>query len=268
MVITYAEEIRRALGPDRPVRVLTSTGSTNEDALAWAGEAESAPEGACVVTDQQLQGRGRWGRSWTSAPGKALMFSLVLRPTEMPADRLGLLTSAMGVACAEAIGDVTSLAPTIKWPNDVNIRSRKVAGILFESQFTGHQVAVVVAGVGVNTHWSLSEIPEELRDRATSLAVERDDPPPRGELLGAILDRFDALYLGIRDGSGVAALIARADEMSDLKGRPVEVTWPDGRVAGGVAGGLATSGGLNVQIEGQNQVVDVGEVTKVRSATT
>ena len=266
MSIPYDEEIRRAIGPDRQLRVLTSTGSTNEDALRWAGDESPAPDGSCVVADQQVAGRGRWGRSWESAPGRALMFSVILRPSGMPVQRLGLLTSAMGVACAEAIGDLTGLAPTLKWPNDVNIRSRKVAGILFETQFTGQQVAVVVAGVGVNTHWSLVEIPADLRERATSLAVETDGPPGRGALLAAILQRFEPWYLGVTEGSGADAVCARADELSGLKGQQVEVTWPDGRTARGVARGLDATGGLNVQIDDVDQVVDVGEVTRVRSA--
>ncbi len=266
MPSAYESELRRTLGPGRPIRVLASTGSTNVDALAWASEPEPAPEGACVLADEQVAGRGRWGRAWESTPGKALMFSLILRPQGLALEHLGLLTSAMGVACAEAIGDVTSLAPTLKWPNDVNINSRKVAGILFETQLTGQQVDVAVAGVGVNTHWAAAEMPEQIRDRATSLAIELDDPPTRGDLLAAILSWFEPLYEGVRRGSGVAALMARADELSDLKARSVEVVGPDGHVVRGIAVGLHPSGGLEVQIDGAVQVVDVGEVTRIRSA--
>lgn len=266
MPISYSEELRRALGPDRPLRVLASTPSTNDEAMTWASEGNPAPEGACVVADEQLAGRGRWGRAWESSPGKALMFSLILRPTELPPERLGLLTSALGIACAEGIADVTSLAPSLKWPNDVDIRGRKVAGVLFESRLTGHQVDVVVAGVGVNTHWALAEIPEAIRDRATSLAVELDDPPMRGELMAAILERFEPLYAGVRDGSAIEPLMARFDGLSDVRGEAVEVTWPDGRSARAVAGGLSSAGGLNVVIDGRSEVVDVGEVARIRSA--
>lgn len=262
----YEDEIRRALGPSRPFRLLASTASTNDDVMGWASDDDAAPEGACVIADQQMSGRGRWGRSWSSAPGKALMFSLVLRPSEMPAERLGLLTSAMGVACAEAIAAVTSLAPAVKWPNDVEIRGRKVAGILFESRLTGHRPEVVVAGVGVNTHWALDEIPEEIRETATSLAVEEAVPPGRGELLAEILERFESLYTGVRDGSGIAPLMGRFDALSDIRGGTITVTWPDGRVAHAVAGGLSSTGGLNVIIDGAPHVVDVGEVARVRRA--
>lgn len=263
----YEDELRKGLGPGRPHRVLASTGSTNEVALAWAAEgAKSAPDGSLVVADEQTEGRGRWGRSWASSPGKALMFSLVLRPKGLAPQRLGLLTAVMGVACAEAIGDLGPLAPTMKWPNDVSIRGRKVVGILFETQLLGSEVGVAVAGVGVNTHWSLEEIPDELQESATSLAVELEEPPGRGEVLAAILDRFEPLYRGVVDGAGVDALLRRADELSELKGEPVEVTWRDGRVARGTAGSITATGALEVEIDGSVQEVDVAEVTRVRNA--
>ena len=226
----------------------------------------SAPDGSVVVADEQTEGRGRWGRSWASSPSKALMFSLILRPAGLAPQRLGLLTAAMGVACAQAVGDLGPLAPTIKWPNDVNIRGRKAAGILFETQLLGAEVGVAVAGIGVNTHWSLDEIPDDLRDRATSLAIELEEPPGRGEVLAAILDRFEPLYRGVVDGSGIDALLRRADELSELKGEVVEVTWTDGRVARGVAGSITASGALEVEIDGAVQEVDVAEVTRVRNA--
>lgn len=261
----YEEELRKGLGPGRPHKVLARTGSTNEVALAWATEgAGSAPDGALVIADEQTEGRGRWGRSWASTPGKALMFSLILRPQGLAPQRLGLLTAAMGVACAEAIGDLGPLAPTIKWPNDVDIRARKVAGILFETQLLGSEAGVAVAGVGVNTHWALEEIPPEIRDRATSLAIELEEAPGRGEVLAAILARFEPLYRGVVGGTGVGALLRRADELSELKGEPVEVTWTDGRVARGVAGSVTAAGALEVEIDGAVQEVDVAEVTRVR----
>lgn len=266
MTAGYQEELRRALGPDRPVRFLATTTSTNSDALAWASGPDAAPSGAVVVADGQTAGRGRWGRHWESAPGKALLFSLVLRPSSMPLERLGLLTSAMGVACADAIGDLASLAPSLKWPNDVSIRSRKVAGILFETQMTGDRAETVIAGVGVNTHWSLDEIPEDLRARATSLAIETGEPPGRGALLDAILKRFEPLYEALCDGLSIDDVIRRADELSELRGAPVDVTWPDGRVQRAVAGGIAPSGGLQVSVDGEKQVVDIAEVTMIREA--
>ena len=263
---TYEEELRRALGPRRPVRVLTSTDSTNQVAMAWANDpASPAPDGAVVVTDEQTAGRGRWGRSWESSPGKALMFSLVIRPSSLPPERLGLLTAAMGISCIDAIGSLAPLAPTLKWPNDVNIRHRKVAGVLFETQFTAWKVGAVIAGVGVNTHWSLDEIPTELRDRATSLAVEMDEPPLRGELLAAILERFEESYRGIASGAGIAQLLSRADELSELKDERVDVVWQDGRRTQGVARSLTESGSLQVEIDGLVQEIDVAEVTRIRS---
>lgn len=266
MSIGYEEELRRALGPGREVRFLARTSSSNEAALAWANDPiDAAPDGALVVADEQTAGRGRWGRTWESSPGRALMFSLILRPPGLQPDRMGLLTAAMGLACAQAIGELGPLAPVLKWPNDVDIRGRKVAGILFETQLMGPKVGGVVAGVGVNTHWSLDEIPEELRERATSLAIEMDEPPGRAELLASILDAFAPLYRGILDGSGVGPLLERVDEISELKGQPVDVTWHDGRRATGIAGSVTPRGSLAVEIEGEVQEIDVAEVTRIRT---
>ena len=266
MSIDYEEGLRRALGPARYVRYLARAGSTNEIALSWANDPSlTAPHGAVVVADEQTSGRGRWGRVWESSAGRSLMFSLIMRPAGLPPARMGLLTAAMGIACDDAIGDLGPLAPTLKWPNDVNIRARKVAGILFENQLLGSEVGVVVAGVGVNTHWSLQEIPEDLRDRATSLAIEMDEPPGRAELLASILDHFEPLYSGVVDGTGIDGLLQRFDELSDLKDQRVDVTWPDGRSAPGVGGSLSGSGSLQVVIDGRIREVDVAEVTRIRA---
>lgn len=263
---TYEDELRRALGPGRSARVLGTTGSTNEVALDWAVEPrDPAPHGAVVVADEQTAGRGRWGRGWESSPGKALMFSVVLRPQGLSPNRLGLLTAAMGVAVIDAVASLSPLAPTLKWPNDVNVRGRKLAGVLFETQLIVDRVGVVVAGVGVNTHWTLDEIPEEIRERATSLGIETESPPLRGELLAAILEAFDVRYLGILDGSGIAALLERADELSELKGELVDVVWHDRRVVQGRAGSLTATGALEVEIDGRMTEVDVAEVTRIRS---
>src|SRR5918996_4001047 len=96
-----------------PVRYVEETGSTNSDALEWA--AEGAPEGALVVAEYQTAGHGRWGRSWESPPGSALLFSLILRPGP---DTIGLLTTLAGVSCAAGIDAATGLEPGLKWPND------------------------------------------------------------------------------------------------------------------------------------------------------
>ncbi|MFP5351825.1 MAG: biotin--[acetyl-CoA-carboxylase] ligase, partial [Actinomycetota bacterium] len=103
---TVEESLGGAFGS--PLRFCEEIGSTNTEALAWAKQ--GAPEGALVVTNHQTQGRGRWGRSWSSAPGKLLQFSLVLRPAMEPG-HLGLVTTALGVACAQAIEALCGLDP-------------------------------------------------------------------------------------------------------------------------------------------------------------
>src|SRR5680860_1413471 len=115
----------------RPLRFFEEIESTNSEALEWAEE--GAPEGAAVVADHQSAGRGRLGRTWLSEPGAVLPLSVVLRP-RLPPDRFGLLSAAAGVATAEAIAEVSGLSCRLKWPNDVTISGRQVAGILHESR--------------------------------------------------------------------------------------------------------------------------------------
>ncbi|MDQ3940065.1 MAG: biotin--[acetyl-CoA-carboxylase] ligase, partial [Actinomycetota bacterium] len=118
----------------RPLRYHESIDSTNRDALEWA--AAGAPEGAVVTTDHQTAGRGRWGRSWSSTPGRLLQLSVILRPG-LPVTDAGVVTTAVGLACAESVDELTGVPAQIKWPNDVTVGGRKLAGILVESVVTG-----------------------------------------------------------------------------------------------------------------------------------
>lgn len=243
-----------------PLRFFEEIGSTNTEALAWAKQ--GAPEGALVVTNHQTQGRGRWGRSWSSAPGKLLQFSLVLRPAMEPG-HLGLVTTALGVACAQAIGTLCDLEPTIKWPNDVRIDGRKVAGILVETELSGSSVEVVVAGMGINVGWTTDEIPDELRDSTTSLRLASGGAPPdRVELLAAVLGAFEGLYRGLPATAG--DLVVKAAARSDVLGRDVTVALATDETVSGRALGLSPLGELELETEGGIRVLSVGEIARLR----
>ena len=114
------------------VDVVASTGSTNADLLARAVAAPDAPEGQVLVAEEQTAGRGRLGRSWTSVPGASLTFSVLLRPAPVQAGRRGWLPLMTGVAVASAVRAVAGLDAVLKWPNDVLVGDRKLAGILAE----------------------------------------------------------------------------------------------------------------------------------------
>jgi BirA family transcriptional regulator, biotin operon repressor / biotin---[acetyl-CoA-carboxylase] ligase len=249
--------LRAALG-DRPFRFEEETGSTNSDALDWA--AEGAPEGAVVVAEQQTAGRGRWGRAWSSEPGRALMFSIVLRP-RIGLDRAGLITTALGVGCVEGIERATGLQTRLKWPNDVTSGGRKLAGILVESRVTAEGIEAAVGGVGLNVAYQQDEFPEEIARRATSIAIESGAGASRPGILGAILDSFATVY----PVSDEQTLLQRATELSDVLGRTVRIRFADGRSLEGRALRLVPGGALEIDTGGRVITVESGEVETLRS---
>lgn len=255
---TIESALRGVLG--RPLRCFDEIGSTNTEALAWARE--GAPEGALVVTNHQTQGRGRWGRSWSSAPGQLLQFSLVLRP-EMAPGQLGLVTTALGVACAEAIERATGLEPTIKWPNDVRVDGRKVAGILAETELSGASVEVVIAGMGINVGWTEAEIPTEVRGTATSLRVATgDEAPSRATLLAEVLSAFEERYRGLPQSA--PSLVEAATARSDVLGREVSVALATDETVSGTAAGLSPLGELELETSDGLRTLSVGEIARLR----
>jgi BirA family biotin operon repressor/biotin-[acetyl-CoA-carboxylase] ligase len=146
---------------------------------------EDAPEGAVAVTEEQTEGRGRLGRSWHAPAGTSILCSLVLRPPVETA-RLPELTVVAGRAVAAAIADVTGLEPSVKFPNDVLVGGRKVAGILAEAS-----EGRVVLGIGVNVNQTEIELPAETAAPPSSLRIETGRPVPRAPLLAAILLRLE-----------------------------------------------------------------------------
>jgi BirA family biotin operon repressor/biotin-[acetyl-CoA-carboxylase] ligase len=149
---------------------------------------EDAPEGAVAVADEQTGGRGRLGRAWVAPPGSSVLASIALRP-DVPTARLAELSVVAGRACAAAIAELTGLEPTVKWPNDVLIQGRKVAGILAEAR-----EGRVVLGVGVNVAQREGELPERAEHPATSLLLETGTVVARAELLAAVLDHLEREY--------------------------------------------------------------------------
>jgi BirA family transcriptional regulator, biotin operon repressor / biotin---[acetyl-CoA-carboxylase] ligase len=149
---------------------------------------EDDPEGAVAVADEQTEGRGRLGRSWHAPAGTSVLLSVLLRPQLEPA-RLPELSLVAGGAVAEAIAEVTGIEPAIKFPNDVLVGGRKVAGILAESS-----EGRVVLGIGVNVNQSAAELPDGARIEPTSLRIETGEPIDRAELLAAILLRLERAY--------------------------------------------------------------------------
>jgi BirA family transcriptional regulator, biotin operon repressor / biotin---[acetyl-CoA-carboxylase] ligase len=146
------------------------------------------PEGAVAVAEEQTEGRGRLGRTWHAPARTSVLVSVLLRP-EIEPSRLPELSLVAGGAVAEAIADVTGVDPAIKFPNDVLVGGRKVAGILAESS-----EGRVVLGVGVNANQTTDELPGDAQTQPTSLRVELGEPVDRATLLAAILLRLERAY--------------------------------------------------------------------------
>lgn len=251
-----------------PVRYFDSIGSTNTEALDWASS--GAPEGALVITDHQTGGRGRWGRSWFSLPGKLLQFSLILRP-DLALDRHGLLTGGLGVACAEAIAATTGLPAQIKWPNDVVIDARKIVGMLVETQTMGAAISAAVCGIGVNVSLHRADLPDDIAGRASSIAIEMEEvgygsPPARVELLGAILGRVEGLYPALVDPALHHEIVDAMTQRSVVLGSDVVIKRADGAVVEGRAQRFDETGGLVLETTAGPSTQHLGEIEQLRPA--
>lgn len=208
------------------------------------------PEGAIATTDHQTAGRGRLGRAWIEAPGTSALVSVLLRPP--PGRKASELSLVAAAAAALALEDVTGTAAQVKWPNDVLLAGRKVAGILAELRG-----GAVVLGIGVNVNQTEEQLPRDARVPPGSLraldGVERD----REGVLAAVLHRLDRLYAAWRD-VGLAAVHAELGERDYLRGRRVRTD------AGlGVATGIDDAGRLLVRTEGGTVAVASGEIDLV-----
>jgi BirA family biotin operon repressor/biotin-[acetyl-CoA-carboxylase] ligase len=204
-------------------------------------------EGAVAVCDVQTRGRGRLGRGWETPPGTAILCSILLvPPAERPPAELSLVA---GLAIAEAVEAELGLAVQLKWPNDVMVNRRKVAGVLAEAA-NGR----VVVGMGVNVNQTREQLPADAQTAPGSLYTTDGIQRPRAPLLAALLGRLERDYDQWREG-GLDALYEGVGARDFLRGRRVFV---DGQAGLGVA--IDRTGRLEVEIDGRRQFVESGEV--------
>jgi BirA family transcriptional regulator, biotin operon repressor / biotin---[acetyl-CoA-carboxylase] ligase len=209
--------------------------------------APDAPEGMVAVTEFQSAGRGRLGRGWNAPPGTSVHCSIALRPgSARPAPELTLVGA---LAAAEAIEEATDLSARLKWPNDVMLEGRKVAGVLGELRED-----LVVLGVGINVNQTGDQLPADARQPPGSLRSLTGRAHDRPELLGSLLLRLERAYDRWRDG-GLAALSGEIDARDFLRGREVSVDGIDGR-----AGGIDGSGRFVLDVAGERRFFESGEV--------
>jgi BirA family biotin operon repressor/biotin-[acetyl-CoA-carboxylase] ligase len=242
----------------RRVQWVESTGSTNDTAARLAES--GAEEGTIVVAEAQTAGRGRHGRVWFSPAGAGLYVSVIVRPgagmfsDEHPA---ALLTLTSGVAIAEAVRAVTGLPAHIKWPNDVLIGGRKLAGILTEAAVQAGALQFVIVGFGVNLQ--RAAYPPQLASRVTSIEAETSRPPDRAVILAAILATFGERYADLRAGRFDAILAAWRQLAVSMLNAHVEWDSPAG-VVRGRALDIDRHGALLVNVGGKIERVVAGEL--------
>ncbi|MFC4078056.1 biotin--[acetyl-CoA-carboxylase] ligase [Salinithrix halophila] len=224
------------------VRYKRSVDSTQPLAHDWAKE--GIEEGSLVITEEQIAGRGRMGRAWHSPPHSGIWMSLILRPP-IPLAQASQLTLLTSVAITRAIRKETGLNVTIKWPNDLLIDGKKTCGILTELRGEQDQVHYVVQGIGINVNVTDSVWPEELKEIATSLAIEAGRTFERPPLIASILGEIEALYEGYLN-HGFQPIRILWEEYAGMLGKTITARTAGGMVKG-IATGLAESGALLVE---------------------
>ncbi len=237
------------------LRIFRTIGSTNDVAAELAGA--GAAEGTLVLADAQTRGRGRRGRSWSAPPGASLSLSMVLRPPSPESTQL--LTLRLGIAAATALEELTGLPVGIKWPNDLELRGRKVAGILCEATAVRDRVVFVVAGIGLNLRPPDDGWPADIAARTTSIAEAMGSADASPVAAPVLVDRLVGHWLGAAARPAATLSpdeLAAFDARDTLRGEAIAV---DGRAAG-VARGLAPTGALRVLSDGAIAEVTTGTV--------
>jgi BirA family biotin operon repressor/biotin-[acetyl-CoA-carboxylase] ligase len=229
----YALKLERDLGLGEPITAVETTGSTNDDALA-------APpvHGALFVAEEQRAGRGRRGSRWLSKKGENLLFSVVLRRDIAP-EAASALSLAVGLALRDALAPRVDDPVLVKWPNDIVVHGRKLAGILMESRMEGKKLSALVAGVGLNV--GMIDPDPEIAETATSLALLGATDLERESLLVELLLQLERRVDEYKE-LGLSGMLPELRRYDALDGRQVRV----GEIEG-TASGIAADGALVVR---------------------
>jgi BirA family biotin operon repressor/biotin-[acetyl-CoA-carboxylase] ligase len=228
--------------------------STNSCAKALAGC--SAAEGTIVFAEQQTAGRGRFGRGWTANPNENLTFSIILRPRVSP-DSAHLLSLFVAVAAAEAVEMASGLTVECKWPNDLLVGGRKIAGILLEAAMHQNKLEFVVIGLGLNVNQT--SFPEALREKATSLKSASGTSLDRASLFRTVVETLEDHYRRL-SRSGFQAVVSQWMSRSSMINRRITVSM-HGSPVSGVVKGLNPRGGLILHAHGEERVLFAGDVS-------
>jgi BirA family biotin operon repressor/biotin-[acetyl-CoA-carboxylase] ligase len=224
--------------------------------VALAAVDEGAAEGLVIVADEQTAGRGRRGRVWSSPAGAGLYMSFVLRPT-LPVGALSILPLAAAVAVRGAITRTAGVTAQLKWPNDLLVGQRKLAGILAEGLDVGSPAQTVILGIGINL--TSASHPDDVAVRATSIEAESGRPVDRSPLQQDVIHSVDAAYESLRLGRADEMLRAWREAAPSAEGATVEWRTASGTQRGTTAG-IDTAGALLVRTDRAVERVVGGEL--------
>jgi BirA family biotin operon repressor/biotin-[acetyl-CoA-carboxylase] ligase len=208
----------------------TNTDSTNLQAKILA--AGGAPEGTLIVAESQYSGRGRKGRTWFSPQGFGIYSSLILRPAISPAEAPGI-TLMTAVAAAETVIALTGIPASIKWPNDIMVKNKKIAGILTEISTEMDSVDFIIVGLGLNVNTPADAFPPDLKTVATSVVAETGQRFSRVKMLQAYLKNLETHYENFKK-EGFSGIRNQWKAYTDIIGKKVTVSKVAGKIAGKV----------------------------------
>ena len=233
----------------RTVVLCEEIDSTNR--IAADAAARGAPEGALFVALRQYAGRGRKERDWVSTEEGSLIFSIILRPLQSPES----LTTLLGLAVAQTIDEISPEIETgIKWPNDIFIQGRKVAGILAESRGKD-----TIIGIGIDINETEDDFSDELKDIAVSLRIASGRRLDRGRLLAAIIDRFEILYTRW-EREGLSIFKFDIEKKLLWKGMEASIETGD-RDFSGIVSGITSEGYLRIESGAEERVFQAGDLS-------
>ncbi len=236
----------------RRVIYFRTVDSTNTCALELA--TRGAPEGTVVIAEEQTRGKGRLERRWHSPPGKGIYLSIVLRP-KVKVEFLTHFSILSALAVAETVEGLSPYPPDIKWPNDILLHHKKVAGVLVELGTENDLVSYLIVGIGINLLQREEEFPRELRGKATSILIEGGEVVYREEVVVKLLQNFDRWYKVLLTSGATPILERWKDYSHNWIGKEVKVVTPEGEFYG-ISEGIGDDGRFLVR-KGDGELKDV-----------
>jgi BirA family biotin operon repressor/biotin-[acetyl-CoA-carboxylase] ligase len=257
------EEIAARLKTKRlgtAVHIFQEIGSTNTQAMQMA--AKGAEEGTLLIAEAQTEGKGRLDRKWFSPTGVNLYISVILRP-KIDCGQATILALLAGIAVAHAVQEISGLIPGLKWPNDVLIHEKKVAGILAELAADDRRIKHLVLGIGLNINLEAKMLPQELSKTATSLKIESGRNVSRLEMLETLVNQLERWYTVFLD-QGPTPVIKEYIHFSKTLGQRIQAVCHN-KVVEGQAIGLTPNGGLILRKQdGTAFTISTGDIIHLR----